>query len=113
MIIDDMTMTNVRQAVAREHWLHLQGVDLQLTCSMCPTQYEGTVGGYFIYYRSRFDEWRVTIAATLDDAVGETGNWWTFEGADDYYGVVPQQIALLQIWQAVKAWQVASKQKSE
>jgi hypothetical protein len=49
---------------------------LEMTCEACPVQIEGTIDGYALYFRSRWDTWRLAIAPTLDEAVaaGQTAN---------------------------------------
>ena len=43
--------------------------DLRMTCEACPVQVEGTIDGYGLYFRSRWDSWRLAIAETFEQAV--------------------------------------------
>ena len=42
---------------------------LRITCEACPVQVEGTIDGYGLYFRSRWDSWRLAIAETVDQAI--------------------------------------------
>jgi len=35
---------------------------LERTCDSCPTQYEGSIDGYPLYFRMRWGGWRFTVA---------------------------------------------------
>lgn len=37
-------------------------VDIRLTCLASPVQFEGTIDGYPMYFRSRWSSWELTIA---------------------------------------------------
>lgn len=56
----------------------------EMTCSACPTQYEGTFNGLYWYFRARHGCWSFGIADTEDDAVCEP-KWSTF-GEDSTMG---------------------------
>jgi hypothetical protein len=43
--------------------------ELRMTCEACPVQVEGTIDGYGLYFRSRWDSWRLAIAGTTDQAI--------------------------------------------
>lgn len=84
-------------------FLERKGIRVTLTCLGFPVQFEGTVNGKAYYYRARHGEWRLTVADTLDDAIMETKGSQTWEGDDEYYGLRPPQIALLDIWNCLKS----------
>ncbi len=46
------------------------GLALRFTCTACPVQIEGEIDGLALYFRSRWDSWRLAIAKDLDQAVG-------------------------------------------
>lgn len=45
------------------------GCDLRMTCEACPVQLEGTIDDLHVYFRSRWDSWRLAIATDLESAV--------------------------------------------
>lgn len=92
--------TNTFQSKERLAFLNRNGVDIWQETIACPVQIYGDVEGYALYYRSRSNHWYVEI-----------GEDFVFTGTDTYYGWTPPHVAMAQIWQAVKAWQLASKAK--
>lgn len=46
--------------------------NLRLTCEACPVLIEGTVDGLELYFRARWDSWRLGIALTVEDAAFPT-----------------------------------------
>ena len=45
------------------------GCSLRMTCEACPVQVEGTIDGNGLYFRARWDAWRLTIAETVKQAI--------------------------------------------
>lgn len=43
--------------------------ELRMTCEACPVQVEGTIDGNGLYFRARWDSWRLAIAETIDQAI--------------------------------------------
>src|SRR5258708_2402763 len=48
------------------------GTNLQLTCDACPVLIEGHIDGLTLYFRSRWDSWRLAIAGDWNSAVWVT-----------------------------------------
>jgi len=44
-------------------------LDLRMTCTASPIQFEGRVGTHVIYFRARFDTWMFGRGSNLEDAV--------------------------------------------
>ena len=42
---------------------------LRMTCEACPVQIEGSIDGLYLYFRARWDSWRLAIAQTSELAV--------------------------------------------
>jgi hypothetical protein len=42
---------------------------LKLTCMECPVQIEGEIDGLALYFRSRWESWRLSIATDRDSAI--------------------------------------------
>lgn len=55
------------QTVAELNAQH--GASIRLTCDAAPVQYEGKIGDNFVYFRSRFDDWRIGIGKTEKAAI--------------------------------------------
>lgn len=45
------------------------GCDLRMTCEACPVQIKGTIDELHLYFRARWDSWRLAIAQTSELAV--------------------------------------------
>jgi hypothetical protein len=43
--------------------------DLHMTCEACPVQIEGSIDELYLYFRARWDSWRLAIAQTSELAV--------------------------------------------
>jgi hypothetical protein len=59
-------------------------IEMACTCGACPVQYEGTINGKPFYYRSRWDEWRLAIANTIEDAQ-DAGVWSLNNGTSLFF----------------------------
>ncbi len=73
------------------------GLELKVTCMACPVQIEGEIGNKHLYFRARWEHWRLTIADTFDDAVcGKNTAYYKEEeygGAFDASWMQPEDVS--------------------
>jgi hypothetical protein len=88
-------------------------VDMRMTCSAVPLQFEGTVDGNPAYFRARFQHWYFTIVRPGAEPVRpEPDNNLLFfreeQWGDGEYaaGYMPELIGRQKINQCVKDWRL-------
>lgn len=89
-----------------------EGVALEMTCSACPVQIEGTVDGEQLYFRARWGEWTCCIAtdrttAVLADSADEEGVHYFRWGNDAEDGWMPHAEAWELVRECIAAWRAS------
>jgi hypothetical protein len=98
-------------------------VNIRLTCLASPVQFEGTIDGYPIYFRSRWSSWELTVAkmgknpVNAHRAVGDyllyIGGEYDADGSGFGAGQMPLQVACNLLCSGVLALRQRNRSKDD
>lgn len=78
------------------------GVSAAITCPAAPVQIQGTVDGKFLYFRARWDEWRLGVGDTEEDAI--MGTQWEIGGEYENASWMPHKDAWELLLKGIERW---------